>query len=71
MTLSLSETTRKSSIPPTTRMRVLGRIAFVLAAVFSGSLPWAGSSGTHTLTCGPDKTIEQAIKTLTPGERCW
>ena len=27
-----------------------------------------GASGTHTLTCGPEKTIGQAIKTLTPGD---
>lgn len=27
-----------------------------------------GQSGTHALTCGPDKTIGEAIKTLKPGD---
>ena len=69
MKISLSETTRKSSIPRSTRMRVMGRIALVLAAMFLW-LPSVGraQSGTHTLTCGPEKTIGQAIKTLKPGD---
>jgi parallel beta-helix repeat protein len=69
MKLSLSETTRTSSMPRSTRMRVTHRILFVLAAVFLW-LPSVGraQSGTHTLTCGPDKTIGQAIKTLKPGD---
>jgi hypothetical protein len=69
MSISLSETPRKSSIPRSTRMRVMGRIAFVLAAMFLW-LPSVGraQSGTHTLTCGPQKTIGQAIKTLKPGD---
>src|SRR5438477_2230728 len=42
----------------------------VLAAVFLGLNPSMGraQSGTHTLTCGPEKTIGQAIKTLKPGD---
>ena len=42
----------------------------VLAAVFLGLSPTVGraEAGTHTLTCGPDKTIGQAIKTLKPGD---
>jgi len=42
----------------------------VLAAVFLGLSPSAvrAQSGTHTLTCGPQKTIGQAIKTLKPGD---
>ena len=42
----------------------------VLATVFLGlgaSMERA-QSGTHTLTCGPEKTIGQAIKTLKPGD---
>src|SRR5437879_4702152 len=42
----------------------------VLAAVFLGLSPSTGraQSGTHTMTCGPEKTIGQAIKTLKPGD---
>jgi len=49
--------------------QVTYRIAAALAAVFLW-LPSVGraQSGTHTLTCGPDKTIGQAIKTLRPGD---
>jgi parallel beta-helix repeat protein len=45
------------------------RIVLALAAVFLW-LPSVGraQSSTHTLTCGPDKTIGQAIKTLKPGD---
>jgi parallel beta-helix repeat protein len=42
----------------------------LLAAAFlslGGSVGRA-QSGTHTLTCGPEKTIGQAIKTLKPGD---
>jgi hypothetical protein len=28
-------------------------------------------SGAHTLTCGPEKTIGQAIKMLKPGDTLW
>ncbi len=42
----------------------------VLAAVFLWVVPSTGEGrpGTHTLTCGPEKTIGQAIKTLKPGD---
>jgi hypothetical protein len=45
------------------------RTALVLGAVFLW-LPSVGhaQSNTHTLTCGPDKTIGQALKTLKPGD---
>ena len=33
-----------------------------------GTTVGQGQSGTHALTCGPDKTIGQAIKTLKPGD---
>ncbi len=51
-------------------MRVMNRITLVLSAVvLSPSLcVGQGQSGTHTLTCGPEKTIGQAIKTLKPGD---
>jgi parallel beta-helix repeat protein len=50
-------------------MRAMCRIALVLAAL-SLWLPSLGraQSGAHTLTCGPEKTIGQAIKTLKPGD---
>jgi len=43
---------------------------FVLAAAFLclGVSAGRAQSGTHTLTCGPEKTIGQAIKTLKPGD---
>jgi len=49
---------------------VLKGIPLVLAAVFivPGSILGQGKSGTHTVTCGPDKTIGQAIQTLKPGD---
>ena len=49
-------------------MRVMYRIPLVLAMCLW--LPSVGraESGTHTLTCGPEKTIGQAIKTLKPGD---
>src|SRR5438067_801299 len=42
----------------------------VLAAVLLSLSASVGraQSGTHTLTCGPEKTIGQAIKTLKPGD---
>ena len=45
------------------------RIALVLGAAFLW-LPAAGhaQSDTHTLTCGPDRTIAQAIKILKAGD---
>jgi len=48
---------------------VIRRITLVLVAMFlclSSSV--RAQSGTHTLTCGPEKTIGQAIKTLKPGD---
>jgi parallel beta-helix repeat protein len=46
------------------------RFTLVLAAVFVwlGASVGRAQSGTHTLTCGPEKTIAQAIKTLKPGD---
>src|SRR6476660_10590279 len=46
--------------------------SFILASAMlflglSSSMERA-QSGTHTLTCGPQKTIGQAIKTLKPGD---
>lgn len=43
---------------------------FVLAAAFLSLSTSVGraESDTHTLTCGPEKTIGQAIKTLKPGD---
>lgn len=69
MRLNRSDTTRKSSMPRSTRMRMKYRISLVLAAVFLW-LPSVGraQSGAHALTCGPNKTIGQAIKTLKPGD---
>jgi hypothetical protein len=53
-----------------TKRQLLTGILVAIGAVFL--LPDAtigqGQSGTHTLTCGPDKTIAQAIKTLKPGD---
>jgi hypothetical protein len=45
-------------------------IPLALATVFllPSSTIGQGNSGTHTVTCGPDKTIGQAIKTLKPGD---
>jgi Right handed beta helix region len=42
----------------------------ILAAVLLSLSASAGraQSGTHTLTCGPERTIGQAIKTLRPGD---
>ena len=47
-------------------MPVMGAIAAVFFSL-SPCVAWA-QSGTHTLTCGPQKTIGQAIKTLKPGD---
>src|SRR5690242_21835979 len=46
------------------------RFTLVLAAVFFGlsSSPGRAQSGTHTVTCGPEKTIGQAIKMLKAGD---
>ncbi len=46
------------------------RFTLVLAAVFLGlsSSPGRAQSGTHTVTCGPEKTIGQAIKMLKAGD---
>jgi nitrous oxidase accessory protein NosD len=44
--------------------------AIAVAGVFLwvASLAGQGQSGVHTLTCGPEKTIGQAIKMLKPGD---
>jgi hypothetical protein len=49
---------------------VLRGIPLVLAGVlvFQQSPSGQGQSGRHTVTCGPDKTIGQAIHTLKPGD---
>ena len=66
MRFSGNEQTRTAT---STARQVTYPIALAVAAVFLG-LPSVGraQSGTHTLTCGPDKTIGQAIKTLKPGD---
>jgi len=51
-------------------MRAMNTITLVLAATFlwpSASVGRA-QANTHTVTCGPEKTIGQAIKTLKPGD---
>ena len=50
--------------------RGLKAIPFVLAGLwfFSPSTNGQGQSGRHTLTCSPEKTIGNALKTLQPGD---
>jgi len=57
-------------MPQPTQRRVLNAITLVLATVFVSLSPSVGraQSDKHTLTCGPEKTIGQAIKTLKPGD---
>jgi parallel beta-helix repeat protein len=57
-------------MPRSTKMRAMNTIAVVLAATFLWLRPSVGraQANTHTLTCGPEKTIEQALKTLKPGD---
>ena len=57
-------------MPRSTKMRGMCTINLVLAAAFLWPSPTAGRAepNTHTLTCGPEKTIGQAIKTLKPGD---
>ena len=52
------------------KMRAMITITLVLAATFLGLGPSMGlaQADKHTLTCGPEKTIGQAIKTLKPGD---
>ena len=94
MGLNRSETTRKSALPQSTRIRVTYRIPLALAAVLLWVGPSVGraASSTHTpasqnhhdrdddehegrresrtqtLTCGPGKTIGEAITRLEPGD---
>ncbi len=53
-----------------TQMRVINAITLVLAVVFVSLSPSVGQAQAdkHTLTCGHEKTIGQAIKTLKPGD---
>ena len=54
---------------PNRTQTVIRGITLALAAVFFSLSPSVGAqSGTHTLTCGSEKTIGQAIKTLKPGD---
>jgi parallel beta-helix repeat protein len=57
-------------MPQSTQRRVMNAITLVLATVFVSLSPSVGraQSDKHTLTCGPQKTIGQAIKTLKPGD---
>ena len=57
-------------MPQPTQKRLMNAIALVLATVFVSLSPSVGraQSDKHTLTCGPEKTIGQAIKTLKPGD---
>jgi parallel beta-helix repeat protein len=52
------------------KMRAMITITLVLAVTFLGLGPSVGQAQAdkHTLTCGPEKTIGQAIKTLKPGD---
>ena len=69
MRFNRNERTGNRSTPRATPLQVTYRIVLALGAVFLW-LPSAGhaQSTTHTLTCGPDKTIGQAIKILKPGD---
>lgn len=64
-----SEPMPKSSLPPST-LRVINGITLVLAALFLWLGPVVGRAqpALHKLTCQPEKTIGQAIKTLKPGD---
>ena len=57
-------------MPRSTKMRAIKILTLVLAATFLGLGPSMGraQADKHTLTCGPEKTIGQAIKTLKPGD---
>ena len=57
-------------MPRSTKMRAMKTITLGLAATFLGLGPSMGraQADKHTLTCGPEKTIGQAIKTLKPGD---
>jgi parallel beta-helix repeat protein len=57
-------------MPQSTQRCVRSAVTLVLAAVFFSLSPSVGraQSDKHTLTCGPEKTIGQAIKTLKPGD---
>ena len=50
------------------RLLVKGILLIGMAVVVPTSTIGQGQSGTHTLTCGPDKTIAQALKILHPGD---
>jgi parallel beta-helix repeat protein len=57
-------------MPRSTKMRAMNTLTVVLASTFLWLSPSVGraQADTHTLTCGPEKTIGQAIKTLKPGD---
>lgn len=64
------DTTTRPSPSRSARRRTVRVVTTALAVVF----PWAGTfvagahAATHTLTCGPERAIGQAIKTLKPGD---
>jgi hypothetical protein len=62
--------TRRSSMPQSKKRVVNGMTLVLAAAVFLWLRPSVGEAqpDKHTLTCGPNKTIGQAIKTLKPGD---
>lgn len=58
---------------PSTKTRAMIAITSVLAGVFVSLNPSVGRAqpGKHTLTCGPAKSIGDAIKMLKPGDTLW
>jgi parallel beta-helix repeat protein len=57
-------------MPRSTKMRAMNTITLALAALFLcvGQSVGRAQADRHTLTCGPEKTIGRAIKTLKPGD---
>ena len=57
-------------MPWSTKMRAMNTITLVVTAAFLWPSPSVGraQANKHTLTCAPEKTIGQAIKTLKPGD---
>ena len=57
-------------MPLSTKLRAMKTLTLVLAATFLGLGPSMGraQADKHALTCGPEKTIGQTIKTLKPGD---
>jgi hypothetical protein len=61
---------QEADMPWSTRIRVMNSGTLLLAVVFLWSNPSVAraQTATHRLTCGPERTISQAIKTLKPGD---